>query len=91
MRIQIVNRGPEPAPITVLPTIWFRNTWSWGLDVRRPRMRKGESTSSVSIVEFDHEYYGPRRLLCEGGRICCSPKMKRIPGVFTAMWTAHDM
>ena len=67
MRIQIVNRGPEPAPITVLPTIWFRNTWSWGLDVRRPRMRKGESTSSVSIVEFDHEYYGPRRLLCEGG------------------------
>ena len=67
MRIQIVNRGPDPAQLTVLPTIWFRNTWSWGLDVRRPRMRKGESTSSVSIVEFDHEYYGPRRLLCEGG------------------------
>ena len=67
MRIQIVNRGPDPAQLTVLPTIWFRNTWSWGLDVRRPRMRKGESTPSVSIVEFDHEYYGPRRLLCEGG------------------------
>ena len=67
MRIQIVNRGPDPAQLTVLPTIWFRNTWSWGLDVRRPRMRKGESTSSVGIVEFDHEYYGPRRLLCEGG------------------------
>ncbi|HRC44414.1 MAG TPA: glucosidase, partial [Nitrospira sp.] len=67
MRIQIVNRGPDPAQLTVLPTIWFRNTWSWGLDVRRPRMRNGESTSSVSIVEFDHEYYGPRRLLCEGG------------------------
>lgn len=67
MRIQIVNRGPEPAQLTVLPTIWFRNTWSWGLDVRRPRMRKGESTPSVSIVEFDHEYYGQRHLLCEGG------------------------
>ena len=51
MRIQIVNRGPETAQLTVLPTIWFRNTWSWGLDVRRPRMRKGDSTLSVSIVE----------------------------------------
>ena len=67
MRIQIVNRGPETAQLTVLPTIWFRNTWSWGLDVRRPRMRKGDSTPSVSIVEFDHEYYGQRYLLCEGG------------------------
>lgn len=66
MRIQIINRGPEPAQLTVLPTIWFRNTWSWGLDVRRPRMRKGDSTPSVSIVEFDHEYYGQRQLLCEG-------------------------
>ncbi|MDR4479346.1 MAG: glucosidase [Nitrospira sp.] len=67
MRIQVVNRGPDPAPLTVLPTIWFRNTWSWGLDVRRPRMRKGESTSAASALEFDHEHYGRRRLLCEGG------------------------
>jgi hypothetical protein len=28
--LRISNRGPEPAPITVLPTLWFRNTWSWG-------------------------------------------------------------
>jgi len=38
IRIHAVNRGPEPAELTVLPTLWFRNTWSWGLDVRRPRM-----------------------------------------------------
>ncbi len=67
MRIEVINRGQDPADLTVLPTIWFRNTWSWGLDVRRPRMRKGESTSGVSRVEFDHEYYGRRQLLCEGG------------------------
>ena len=29
-RITITNRGPDPAPLTVLPTIWFRNTWKWG-------------------------------------------------------------
>ena len=66
LRIQVINRGPDPAELTVLPTIWFRNTWSWGLDVRRPRMRQGDSGPGVSVVEFDHEYYGRRQLLCEG-------------------------
>ena len=41
IRIQVVNRGPDPAELTLLPTLWFRNTWSWGLDARRPRMREG--------------------------------------------------
>ena len=66
LRLTVINRGPDPSELTVLPTIWFRNTWSWGLDVRRPRMRQGESGPGVSAVEFDHEYYGPRRFLCEG-------------------------
>src|SRR5205085_613214 len=30
IKITIVNRGPELAEIAVLPTLWFRNTWSWG-------------------------------------------------------------
>ena len=66
LRITAINRGPEPSELTVLPTIWFRNTWSWGIDVRRPRMRQGESGPGVSAVEFDHEYYGRRRFLCDG-------------------------
>ncbi len=36
VRISISNRGPEAASIQVLPTLWFRNTWSWGRDDRRP-------------------------------------------------------
>src|SRR5574340_1771223 len=67
LRIQVVNRGSNQAELTVLPTLWFRNTWSWGLDVRRPRMRKGEWMPAVSVIEFDHDYYGHRRLFCEGG------------------------
>src|SRR5581483_8363931 len=66
IRIQVVNRGPEAAELTVLPTIWFRNTWSWGLDVRRPRLRQGEPVRDMSVIEFTHDYYGYRRLLCEG-------------------------
>ncbi len=36
IRISVSNRGPEAAPIQVLPTLWFRNSWSWGRDDRRP-------------------------------------------------------
>ena len=66
VQIQVVNRGPDAAELTVLPTVWFRNTWSWGLDVRRPRFRKGEPVKDASVIECDHEYYGCRRLLCQG-------------------------
>jgi hypothetical protein len=31
MRITVENRGPDPATLHVLPTLWFRNTWAWGL------------------------------------------------------------
>ncbi|MCP9849435.1 glucosidase [Cyanobium sp. Morenito 9A2] len=30
IRLRAVNRGPEPAPLTLLPTLWLRNTWAWG-------------------------------------------------------------
>src|SRR5436305_14675022 len=36
IQIAVTNRGPDPAPLHVLPTLWFRNTWSWGRDDRRP-------------------------------------------------------
>ena len=66
IRIQIVNRGPEAATLTVLPTMWFRNTWSWGSDIRRPRLKLGQPTNQMSVIETNHDYYGKRRLLCEG-------------------------
>ena len=37
IRISATNRGPDPAPLHLLPTLWFRNTWAWGRDDRRPR------------------------------------------------------
>jgi hypothetical protein len=38
VRIRVRNAGPDEEAIHVLPTLWFRNTWSWGLDDRRPRL-----------------------------------------------------
>src|SRR5580693_9407779 len=36
IRISVANRGPDAAPIHVVPTLWFRNSWQWGRDDRRP-------------------------------------------------------
>jgi hypothetical protein len=65
--IQATNRGPEPAALHLLPTFWFRNTWSWGLDERRPRMRKGGPVEGMELIQLDHFYYGQRWVWCEGG------------------------
>ena len=42
-RATIINRGPDPATIHVLPTVWFRNTWSWGYGTPRPELAQLDS------------------------------------------------
>jgi len=66
IRIEAVNRGPEAAELHLLPTVWFRNTWSWGLDPRRPRLHRGSAIEGVVPIELSHEYYGKRWLYAEG-------------------------
>ncbi|MFT4024070.1 MAG: glucosidase [Flavihumibacter sp.] len=48
IKVSVVNRGPEKAPISVLPTLWFRNTWSWGNDDYRPLLA-ATGKNSISI------------------------------------------
>src|SRR5207249_2022857 len=45
IRITAINRGPEPARLVLLPTIWYRNVWSWGLGQRRSRLWAGKAPS----------------------------------------------
>jgi len=67
IRATVTNRGPEPAPIHLLPTLWFRNTWSWGLDGRRPNIRLGDNPNPETVVvEASHHSLGEYRLQCEG-------------------------
>ena len=49
IQISIANRGPEVAPLHVLPTLWFRNTWSWAVGGAKPVMTKIEGTGN-SVV-----------------------------------------
>jgi hypothetical protein len=66
IRVGVFNRGPEPATIRVLPTLWFRNTWSWGWDDRRPELRAVPAPDGAVAIEAEHYYYGKRWLIMEG-------------------------
>jgi hypothetical protein len=50
VRFTVMNHGPERAEIHLLPTVWFRNTWSWGSeDARRPALHEGNGA-----IELEH-------------------------------------
>ncbi len=66
IKITAVNRGPEAAPLHLLPSLWFRNTWSWGRDLRRPILRRGADVPGSVCAEIEHWQYGKRWLLCAG-------------------------
>jgi hypothetical protein len=50
-RITVHNRGPEAAPIHLLPTLWFRNTWSWAPHDPRPRLSRIEGDHLIVRTE----------------------------------------
>ena len=65
IRITAANRGPEPAPLHLLPTLWFRNSWSWDTRAERPRLRRDESAMPAVIAEHA-AMDGTYRLWCDG-------------------------
>jgi len=50
LRLRIRNAGPEVAELHVLPTLWFRNTWSWERGVRRPVIRAETPSRASGVV-----------------------------------------
>jgi Glycosyl hydrolase family 63 C-terminal domain len=66
IRITAANRGPEPALLHVLPTLWYRNTWSWGRTGEgywpKPRISRGGDTTLIA----EHASLGKFRMEAEG-------------------------
>src|SRR5262252_6909446 len=65
IRISATNRGPEPALLHLLPTIWFRNTWSWQPNSPKPRLAKGPNGRPGTVIHVDDPVYGRRYLYFE--------------------------
>jgi len=55
IRITAHNRGPEAAPLHILPTLWFRNTWAWGKDALPEPRITAERNGWVALVADDDE------------------------------------
>ena len=65
IQISVANRGPEAASIHVLPTLWFRNTWTWWPDQPKPSLRQMPGQNTVTI-ETSHAELGGFLLHCDG-------------------------
>jgi hypothetical protein len=70
IRISLSNRAPEAAAIHVLPTLWFRNSWTWGRDDRRLsiscELGDGQSDKRARTLLARHWELGEYVLHCEG-------------------------
>jgi hypothetical protein len=65
VQVTVCNRGPEPATVHVLPTLWFRNTWSSAGNAPREQLRQGASRTGVDVIEATHPDLGARFLYSE--------------------------
>ncbi len=66
VQVSIHNRGPEAAEVHVLPTLWFRNLWSWQGSSDRPVLQQLPGSPGRSIVRAVEPKLGERFLYCEG-------------------------
>jgi hypothetical protein len=71
MSIQVTNSCPEADTLHVLPTAWFRNTWSWGDDEPRPGLRASGDRS----VTIDHPFAGAMELIAAAGPGDAGPQL----------------
>jgi len=72
IKITVTNRGPQSAACHVLPTLWFRNTWSWGYEKGpmrdvpgKPYLRRIQATPDVAAVQAQHPAAGTYYLYAE--------------------------
>jgi hypothetical protein len=75
IRITLANRGPEPAPLHVLPTLWFRNTWSWGARHEGCTTKPGIRAAGDGTLRAEHVTLGEAWLLAEPGPDGNAPRL----------------
>ena len=66
IQISIHNRGPKAAELHVLPTLWFRNQWSWQTTSDRPTLEQLADASIPSVIKAVDPKLGTRFLYCDG-------------------------
>ncbi|MEL6579291.1 MAG: glucosidase [Cyanobacteria bacterium J06621_12] len=66
IKITVVNHSQDTQSLSVLPTLWFRNTWSWSENTIKPSLKINQNTSSLTSIEARYPQQGDRWLYCQG-------------------------
>ena len=66
IKVTVHNRGSEEQTLQVLPTLWFRNTWSWTEDAPKPTLKTAAAKDDYSVIAAEHDELGDYWLYCEG-------------------------
>jgi Glycosyl hydrolase family 63 C-terminal domain len=67
VKITAFNRSAFSAPLHILPTVWFRNTWSWGENSAKPNLKEVKTNvANVAAIELTEALRGNWELICEG-------------------------
>jgi hypothetical protein len=66
IQISVSNRGPETATLHILPTLLFRNTWTWWPGAAKPLLQQVTGKSGWRAIAASHPHLGERYLYCEG-------------------------
>jgi hypothetical protein len=80
IQISVCNRGPEAATAHILPTLWFRNIWTWWPGTAKPTLRQVEKSNGVRILAVAHAGLGDHFLYCE----------REVPLLFTENETNNE-
>ena len=62
IRISVCNRGPEPATLHLLPTLWFRNIWTWYPNVSKPSLKQIRGKNGFAVAAASNTQLGERYL-----------------------------
>ncbi|NJR56332.1 MAG: glucosidase [Acaryochloris sp. CRU_2_0] len=65
VEIKVINRGPEAKTLHVLPTLWFRNTWSWSGANSKPVLQEVQPGNGINRIGTFHPTLGKRWLYCQ--------------------------
>jgi hypothetical protein len=68
VEINVINRGTETRTLHLLPTLWFRNTWSWKMEQKKeePWLNVSKTTADFSVIQAFHPVLRMRWLSCDG-------------------------
>ena len=70
IQISVANRGSNTASVHLLPSLWFRNTWSWGAADQKPVIEQGSGIGSIQKIKASHPKLGASTAYrSDGGKI----------------------